>query len=146
MLTRRRKEKGGVVSLLNQLGKLPTYNLFYVMPEDGFEPITNEIFNQVHYQLCYFGDSQLRGGGYGSFTWLTSTTRVFGDSQNRTGVILMQTERNTIILCPLVMSCLVEEQYLYTYTNTRDNNYKSYIRVRRYYHTKAMIEPIREEL
>ena len=25
------------------------------MPWDGFEPITNEIFNQVHYQLCYRG-------------------------------------------------------------------------------------------
>ena len=70
----------------------------------------------------------------------------FGDGQNRTGVILMQTERNTIILCPLVMSCLVEEQYLYTYTNTSDNHYVTYIRVRRYYYTKAMIEPIREEL
>ena len=25
------------------------------LPKDGFEPITNEIFSQVHYQLCYFG-------------------------------------------------------------------------------------------
>ena len=56
---------GGEVNLLNQLGKLPTLLLSiqtlglaqcsHTMPEDGFEPITNEIFNQVHYQLCYFG-------------------------------------------------------------------------------------------
>ena len=145
MLTRRRKEKGGVVSLLNQLGKLPTYNLFYVMPEDGFEPITNEIFNQVHYQLCYFGDSRLRG-----WIWVFHLVNLyhedFGDSWNRTNIVMMQTQRNTTILYPLFMSCLVEEQYLYTYTNTGDKHYVTYIRVRRYYYTKAMIEPIREEL
>ena len=70
----------------------------------------------------------------------------FGDSWNRTNIVMMQTQRNTTILYPLFMSYLVEEQYLYTYTNTSDNHYVTYIRVRRYYYTKAMIEPIREEL
>ena len=46
------------VSLLNQLGKLPITIVIITLiclPKDVFEPITNEIFSQVHYQLCYFG-------------------------------------------------------------------------------------------
>ena len=54
--------------------------MIYLNPLKPAEEGRFEIFNQVHYQLCYFGYLKREGKG-GSrdecFTWLTSTTRIF---------------------------------------------------------------------
>ena len=74
--------------------------MIYLNPLKPAEEGRFEIFNQVHYQLCYFGYLK-RGGGW-VFHLVNLYYEDFGDSENRTRVILMQTERNTIILCPLL--------------------------------------------